>query len=198
MNQQLRSASLPMTTQAAEGLPRRRWTVAEIEEMTRLGVFLEDDRFELIGGEIVPMNAKGIRHEVLKMELTHYWSARRPKGIVFATETTFRINEDTFFEPDVIFFNKADGLSRLAPGTALLAVEVSDSSLAYDLHRKTRLYASHGVKEVWIINAVKLESHCHSDVGPDGYRKIVVRGPDEALVPGFAPELSVVLAQLEL
>ena len=67
-----------MTTQAAEGLPRRRWTVAEIEEMTRLGVFLEDDRFELIGGEIVPMNAKGIRHEVLKMELTHFWSPRTP------------------------------------------------------------------------------------------------------------------------
>ncbi len=48
------------TTTAAEGLPRRRFTVAELEQMTAAGILHEDERIELIGGEIVPMAAKGI------------------------------------------------------------------------------------------------------------------------------------------
>ena len=52
----------PSTTTAAEGLPRRRFTVAEIEAMTAAGILDEDERIELIGGEIVPMLPKGNRH----------------------------------------------------------------------------------------------------------------------------------------
>jgi hypothetical protein len=55
MNEMLRPPSLPHTTQAAEGLARRRWTVAEIEAKVRAGIIDEDERFELIGGEMVPI-----------------------------------------------------------------------------------------------------------------------------------------------
>ena len=47
-------------TQAAEGMPRWRWTLAEFERFIELGILTEDDRVELIGGEIVPMASKGI------------------------------------------------------------------------------------------------------------------------------------------
>jgi hypothetical protein len=50
MNTHYRSLSLPPTTQAAEGLMRRRWSVAEIEAMVKAGVIEEHERFELIGG----------------------------------------------------------------------------------------------------------------------------------------------------
>ena len=46
-------------TMAAEGLPRRRFTVAEVEAMVAAGVMEEDERVELIGGELVPMSPKG-------------------------------------------------------------------------------------------------------------------------------------------
>src|SRR4051812_6982264 len=84
------------TTQAAEGLLRWRWTVAEIEAMQEAGIIHEGDRFELIGGEIVPMQAKGFRHELLKGALNRYWSKRIPDDIWLITETTFRLSEDTF------------------------------------------------------------------------------------------------------
>ena len=73
MNLQLRPPALPATTQAAEGLPRRRWSVAEIEEMVAKGIILEDERFELIGGEVVPMSPKGARHESVKKALQQHW-----------------------------------------------------------------------------------------------------------------------------
>jgi Uma2 family endonuclease len=78
MNEQLRPASFPLTTQAAEGLPRRRWTVAEIEEMVAKGIIAEDERFELIGGEVVPMSPKGARHELIKIELNRFLQRAAP------------------------------------------------------------------------------------------------------------------------
>ena len=139
MNEQLRPASLPLTTQAAEGLPRRRWTVAEIEEMVAKGIIGEEERFELIGGEVVPMSPKGIRHERVKVTLAKYWYQRLPDGIELAPETTFRLSEDSFVEPDFVFFRKSDGLAGLKSGTCLLAVEIADGSLAYDLGRKAAI-----------------------------------------------------------
>src|SRR5215211_6892117 len=102
MNQPFRSPHLSRTTQAAEGLLRWRWTVAEIEAMTRAGIFDEDERFELIGGELVPMNPKGIHHEVLKGALTYHFVRHTPDEFRFAPETTFRLSEDSFIEPDFI------------------------------------------------------------------------------------------------
>ncbi len=79
MNERLHLSRLPATTQAAEGLPRRRWTVAQIEEMVAKGIILEDERFELIGGEIVPMSPKGIRHELVKRAAEALVPSRRRK-----------------------------------------------------------------------------------------------------------------------
>ena len=186
------------TTQAAEGLLRRRFSVAEIEAMVKAGILDEHERFELIGGEVVPMSPKGIRHEIVKAALLRYWGKIRPEDIHFAIETTFRLDEYAFVEPDIIFYRKADGLANLKPATALLAVEVADSSLAYDLGRKARIYASFGVREVWVIDANSLVTHVHCLPGVDGYAEQRKIGPEVSLVPAFAPVLTVVLGSLEL
>ena len=198
MNTHFRSPTLPLTTQAAEGLMRRRWTVAEIEAMVGAGVILEDERFELIGGEVVPMSPKGNRHELLKSALNLFWGRRLPEHLLFVPETTFRLNEDTFLEPDFVFYRKSDGLVNLKPETALLAVEISDSSLGYDLGRKARLYASFGIRELWVIDAVKLVAHIHALPGREGYEEKRIVGPEQISAPGFAPELKVALGTLEL
>lgn len=197
MNQAFRTPSLSMTTQAAEGLPRRRWTVAEIEEATRLGVFDEDERFELIGGEIVPMNAKDIQHERLKIVLNYHFVQSASAEFRVASETTFRLSEDTFVEPDFIFFRKADGLAALNPRTALLAVEIADSSLRWDLGRKARIYANFGIPELWVIDAVARVTHIHRSPALEGYADIETIAEDRALVSSSVPGLSVVLSELE-
>jgi len=186
------------TTQAAEGLMRRRWSVAEIEAMTTLGVLAEDERFELIGGEIVPMSPKGLRHERLKYALMRFWSKRLPDEFGIIQETTFRLDKDTFVEPDFVFFRAAEGLAALSPATALLCVEVADTSLDYDLRRKTLLYAVHGVRAVWVIDAEAMETHVFASPGVDGYRERRVVPADETLVPPFAAEAAIALSALTL
>ncbi len=198
MNAALRAPELTATTQAAEGLMRRRWSLAEIEEMVRLGIIPEDERFELIGGEVVPMSPKGLRHERLKTALTRYWARRLPDSFGFAQETTFRMDKDTFVEPDFVFFRTADGLANLSPATALLAVEVADTSLDYDLKRKTRLYAAHGVREVWVIDAETMTAHIHRRPGVEGYEDRSGVSSVSPLPLPFAPDIAVVLGDLVL
>jgi Uma2 family endonuclease len=196
-NPDLRSPNLPLTTQAAEGLARRRWSVAEIEALVKAGVLGENERFELIGGEIVPMNAKGIRHEVLKSALIYHFVRTAPAEFVFAGETTFRLSDDSFVEPDFVFFRKADGLAALAPKTALLAVEVADSSLRWDLGRKALIYAHFGIPELWVIDAVKETTHVHTAPGLEGYGSIREVASDAEVQSLVIRGLSVTLGTLE-
>lgn len=197
MNQQFRSSGLSPTTQAAEGLPRRRWTVAEIEALVQAGIIDEHERFELIGGEIVPMNPKGIQHETLKAALNIHFAANRPVGIVFAGETTFHLDEDSFVEPDFIFFRKADGLADLSPRTALLAVEVADTSLRWDLGRKARLYANFGIPELWVIDALTEVTHVHVAPSLESYGSIRQVPASDRVASTSVPGLSVTLAGIE-
>src|ERR1700742_3978656 len=96
-------------TSAAEGLPRRRFTVAEVEAMVEAGIMQEDERVELIGGELVPMSPKGNHHEVLKIKLIRRWSRSAPDDIEMASETTFRLSPDTYLEPDLVLFDMQAG-----------------------------------------------------------------------------------------
>jgi Uma2 family endonuclease len=188
----------PMTTTAAEGLPRRCFTVAEIEQMTAAGILHEDERIELIGGEIVPMSPKGNHHEIVKTALTIYWARNLPPDLLFTTETTFRLSDDTYLEPDFVFYPKATGWKGLSAATARLVVEVADSSLDYDLGRKAGLYAGFGISELWVIDAVKLETRIHREPTAAGHRSVTDCAPTQHLVPASTPALAVALSQLEL
>lgn len=97
----------PETTQAAEGMPRRPWTVAEIEAMVQAGIIAEDERFELIGGEVVPMLPKGGRHEMVKMELNWHFQRTAPRSLWVAQETTLRLDDKSFLEPDFCVFPRS-------------------------------------------------------------------------------------------
>jgi Uma2 family endonuclease len=194
----LRDGDLDMATQAAEGLPRRRFTVAELEAMVAAGILDEDERIELIGGEVVPMSPKGNHHEIVKRALTIHWARRLPERFTFATETTFRLTPDTYIEPDYVFWDNAAGIRGLKPGIAHFAVEIADSSYAYDVGRKAGIYARFGIPELWVIHAVRLETRVFRHPSPEGYRDIADFGKSEELVPVFAPELAVTLSALDL
>jgi Uma2 family endonuclease len=188
----------PLTTNAAEGLPRRHFTFAELEQMSAAGILHEDEHIELIGGDIVAMFPRGERHEVLKTALTIYWAPKLPSDLLFITETTFRMSDDTYFEPDFVFYPKEGGWKGLGATTAKLVVEVADSSLGYDIGRKAALYASFGIAELWVIHAVTQQTRIHRAPTATGYRSNVDLPSTETLVPELVPAMAVRLADLDL
>src|ERR1700677_4033314 len=191
--------SVARVTSAAEGLPRRRFTVAEVEAMVAAGVMEEDERVELIGGELVPMSPKGNHHEVVKTVLLAQWYRTTPGDVLLTPETTFRLSDDTYLEPAVVVYPRTSGLLGLTGANVLLVVEISDSSLRYDTGRKAALYASFGIRELWVIDAVRLTTRVFREPAADGYRNTQDFGPTDQLAPLIAPgAFSLRLDELDL
>lgn len=123
MNEHVRQL-LPATTQAAEGMPRRAWTVDDIKAMVRAGIIDETERIELIGGELVPMSAKGAFHENVKRALSRHWYKALPPEWEGLTETTLWHAPCDFRELDFVFWPSSVPVRDLAPSHVQLLVEI--------------------------------------------------------------------------
>jgi len=170
--------------------------------MVDLGVIERDERFELIGGEIVPMAPKGLQHEVLKTLLIERWIKAKPDHIMLTPETTFRISDVTYVEPDIVFYQRSDGLQNLRPETALLVVEIADNSINFDLQKKPEIYAGAGVAELWVIDAKKHITYVHRkpmqrNDGPSSFAEIRQFGAQDVVTPAASADLAVRLCELD-
>lgn len=198
MNLHLRSPSVLPTTRAAEGMERRAWTLEEIEAMVQAGIIEEDERFELIGGEIVPMSPKGVWHEDVKRVLAKHWYRALPPHVELLTETTLRISATEFREPDFVFWDSSVRLADLKHSDVLLLVDVADTSLDYDLGRKAEFYASLGLRDYWVVDAKRLMTGVHRRAENGRFADVSDHSYQEQLTPLLVPELSVSLAALGL
>jgi len=175
-------------TRGAEGLPRWRFTVADVEAMVEAGILDEDERVELIRGELVPMSPKGSRHEVLKVALNRLWLKLCPEEVQIAQETTFRLSADTYLEPDFVIYPSDVGLVGIKGENVLLVVEVGDTSTRYDRGRKAKLYAQFGIRELWAIDAVKMTTRVFRGPSEEGYRETPDFRASVTMTPMLAPE----------
>jgi Uma2 family endonuclease len=197
MNHMLSATGRP-STQAAEGLPRWRWTVAEIERVAATGLFTDCDKFELVGGEMVPMSPKGRRHELIRVELSYRWSRAVSEDVMVAAEPQFNLDADTYLNPDILVHPRSTATYDLRGPEALLVVEIAETSLSYDLKMKSSLYAANGVPEYWVINAVTLQTTLHRQPTEKGYAASETLPANALLVPLLLPELAIALNALAL
>src|SRR5262249_18366640 len=136
-------------TRAAEGLPRRAFTVEDIRRLVEVGVLAEDEMIELVEGEIVVMSAKGYAHDLIKNALAIAIARALPEGTTMGVEMTVQFSNNTILEPDVAVFKRSSliesdaNFSHITNGGLLLAIEVAASSLSYDKGLKAELYALH-------------------------------------------------------
>jgi Uma2 family endonuclease len=199
MNELPRQPKTRPTTQAAEGVPRLRWSLAEFERLTELGIFTADDRIELIGGELVPMSPKGNRHEIVRDELQDWLIRRLPQDVRLSSEIGWRPpGADTYVEPDLLLCPRSFKGVTVPPTEVLLAVEVSHSSLKFDSTTKASLYARLGVGDYWVVNASTLVTKVHREPSNKGYGNVKDVRPNKALVPLLLPALSLKLSDLPI
>ena len=191
-----------IATTAAEGFPRRAFTVEDIGRMIEAGVIREDEKFELIEGEIVMMAAKGVAHERIKSALNIAVVRALPDHLTVGVEVTLRLTDTVMLEPDIavfpdeLFRRSSEGFARLDPGEAHLVIEVAASSLAYDKGLKARLYARHGVKEFWVVDAKERTTWVHTGPSGDAWTSVVAHGPQDALTTSALPGFSIRLGDI--
>ena len=189
-------------TTAAEGFPRRAFTVEDISRMIEAGVIREDEKFELVEGEIVMMAAKSLAHERIKSALTVAASRALPDDAAIGVEATLRLTDTIMLEPDIAIFPKelfkrSTTFAQFDPGEAHLIIEVAASSLAYDKGLKARLYARHRVREFWVIDANARTTWVHTGPSGDGWSSIAERGPQDALTTPTLPGFSIRLGEID-
>ena len=170
---------------------RWRWTTDELVQLKARGVFVDTDRFELIGGEIVPTPADGRRHATLQDRLVERWSRIDPDRYRVGDEKQFNLDASTYAKPDVIVWPTGTVLYDLRGPDVLCVVEIADSSLERDLGFKRKLYAGFGVREYWVIEADTLRVRVHRDLLGSDYTSVEAHPPSDILALTLAPALSV-------
>lgn len=179
---------------AAE-LVRRRFTVAEYEHLAKVGILHEDDRVELIEGEIVVMSPIGDRHVGgLNMLADGLADTARQDAIV-SVQNPIRLSDDSAPQPDIALLRRDTYTARRVPtpDDVLLVIEVAESSRDYDRNVKLPLYAAAGIPEAWIVDLVAEGLERHSDPR-DGIYTLTARARrGESLTSTVLPNLTLVV-----
>ena len=172
---------------------RHRFSVEDYHRMAQAGILGEDDRVELIDGEIVDMAPIGPRHAASVDRLVRLlWRGLEDRAIV-RVQSPVRLGEHSEPQPDVALLRpRADYYASAHPTAAevLLVVEVAETSADYDRQVKVPLYARHGVGEVWLVDLERGQVEVYRRPGGGGYGEVVVLGRGERVSPGAFPELS--------
>jgi Uma2 family endonuclease len=171
-------------------LTRRRFTVDQYHQMGEVGILKDDDRVELIEGEIIDMTPIGVRHAQCVAKLTRALVLQLERSALVWAQNPVRLSNKTEVQPDIALLRNRDySVDESAPGPEhiLLVVEVSDSTLAYDEREKLLLYARAGIPEYWLVNLKENVIEVYSDPAGDEYQTVEQARPGDALaVPGFS------------
>lgn len=135
-------------------MTHHRFTVTEYDRMLEHGILTEDDRVELIRGEIVQKMVIGSLHAGCVNRLTRLMNQSVHEGFIVTSQNPIRL-EDSEPEPDLCVCRYRDDFYSEAHPAAediLLIVEVADSTLEFDRTIKRDLYAEAGIPEYWIVN----------------------------------------------
>ena len=166
--------------------------------MVEAGIIAEDENFELIEGELVPMSPKGNQHEVIKAALTRLFARQASETLRLAIETSVYLGERTFVEPDLCLYPKRILPEDVKGGDVLLAIEVAASSMPYDLGLKAQIYARHGVNELWVVDSVTRATWVHRRPEADGnWGSIEKVEPETQLSPAALPDIAIRMVDLD-
>lgn len=168
---------MTMFQNVRKGLIPARLTVADVYVLQEQGLIHDSDNFELIEGEIVPMAAaKFSHHEAMKSRLNEALVLAKPRDVALFVEPSVTLSEDTLVEPDLALWRRGGQSQEVRGPDLLLVIEVAVSSIAYDVGQKARIYATHGVRDYWVVDAIRRTIRVHRS--PSGGRYVDVEEYD--------------------
>jgi hypothetical protein len=180
-------------------LLKRRFTVEEYERMGQAGILSEDDRVELIDGEIIEMAPIGTRHAAVVNRLNDLLGPQvRPEALV-SIQNPVHADPHSEPQPDLLLVKRRDDYYASAHPRGpdvLLVVEVADTSLDYDRGVKVPLYARAGIPEAWIIALPAEEVEVFRQPSPDGYRRVATLRRGDVLSIEALPNVTLAVDQV--
>ncbi len=179
--------------ESAVQITRHLFTADEYQRMGEVGIFHEDDRVELIHGEIVEMSPIGGTHVVCVNRTTRAAMRQTDETEFYVSvQNPIRIpNRRSEPQPDLAIVRVGYDEQKLPEASdVVIIVEVSDSTLDYDRSVKLPLYAAAGIPEAWLMNLVRARIERHTDPQPDGYRTIAYAERGQRLASTVLPDFT--------
>lgn len=179
--------------------PRKRWTRSECDNLP--SALLDLNRFELIDGDLIERTGKKRPH-VVALSLLYGWLIQIFGNHFVSPGTPIDVapRDNPTNEPVpglVVTAQEAEYYSsNPLPADLRLVVEVSDTTIGFDLRTKAGLYARAGIVEYWVLDIAGRRMVVHRDPGAGRYRSVIAFNEDEPLSPLAAPEAAVLVRDL--
>ena len=187
---------------AAPAVQIQRWTRREYDRMAEAGILAPDERVELLEGKIITVIPQQSPHSACIGLIDGV--LRQAFGPSYWIRTQLPLIVDPDSEPELdlaVVPGSPRDYVHDHPHTAVLVVEVADSTIAKDRTYKTRIYARAGIQEYWIVNLAErcLEVYQDPTSSPgqaSSYRSSKKFRPSDSLTPITAPGAAVTVADL--
>jgi Uma2 family endonuclease len=132
----------------------------------------------------------------MKSRLNEALVLAKPRDVALFPEPSVTLSERTLVEPDLALWPRGIESQDVRGPELLLVVEVAVSSIAYDVKVKAPLYASHGVREYWVVDAIRRTIRVHRDPRPYGYEDVEEYDADVAVTAALLPGVTIRLDDL--
>ena len=179
---------------------RHKLNVRDYHRMADAGIFGEDDRIELIDGDLIDMAPIGPEHAAVVNRLTEAFVMACAGRAIVSIQNPIQIDELSEPQPDVAILRRREDFyatgGHPGPADILLLVEAADSSLRFDRTVKLPLYARAGIAELWIVDLKRRVLDAYKGPAGNGYRENTTHRAGEELALVLAPEIVVRLALL--
>lgn len=176
-------------------LARRLFTVREYYQMSEAGILTEDDRVELLDGEVVQMTPIGSRHADCVDRLTQLLVERVARRAIVRVQNPIRLGERSELQPDLTLVKPHRSYAASHPDAEdiLLLLEVADTSAETDREIKIPLYASAGIPEAWLIDLPRASVEVYRQPDNGHYQEIRTMRRGEILAPMAFPDLELLV-----
>ena len=169
--------------------------IADVDLLYRRGAFDDYGRVELIGGELIYVNAEYRPHMMAKSECAY--RLRRALEAIGSTlfvgiEGSVAVSDHDLPRPDIILTSDAYGDGPVPGASVTLVVEIADTTVQLDLGRKQRLYAKGGIPEYWVFDVTGKTVHQMAKPAGASYRTKAQSNFGDSLTALTIPRLTIV------
>lgn len=175
-------------------ITKRLFDVEEYHRMAQAGILSEDDRVELIDGEILAMTPIGSRHNAAVDRANRALVMAVGAQAIVRVLGSVRLGRFNEPEPDIVLLRpQADFYASHLPGPSdiFLIIEIAESSLDYDREVKTRIYAQAAVQEYWLVDlGARLVSR-YAEPRDGIYQRRAEGRPGESMAPVTLPQCAI-------
>jgi len=174
-------------------LLRKQFTVWDYHQMVKAGILKEDERVELIAGEIIEMSPIGTRHAAQVKRLINLFAEILGARVIVAAQDPVELSDFSEPQPDIALLKRRNDFYATAhpqPQDILLLVEVADTTIEYDRSVKMPLYAASNIAEAWIVDINAQTIEVYRQPASNGYQHSQILQRGQSLCIQAFPEIN--------